>query len=116
MIAEANDHDIFAIGCVVAGIGYGAISSCWETAVQDFVGVRKWPKFHSALETLSASLLAIFVCGLSMLIKQGYDFQYAMFVLGILLAIVTLVWIIIAMLSIYITNSKSFSCGIRGRF
>ncbi|XP_026326566.1 uncharacterized protein LOC113235171 isoform X2 [Hyposmocoma kahamanoa] len=116
MIAEARDHDVFAIGCVVSGIGYGAISSCWETAVQDFVGVRKWPKVHSALETLSASFLAVFVCGLSILIKYGYDFQYAMFVLGILLAVVTLVWTIIAILSIYITNSKSFSFDIRRRF
>lgn len=116
MIAEARDHDIFAIGCVVAGVGYGAISSCWETAVQDFVGGRKWPKLHSALETLSASLLAVFICGLSILIKHGYDCQYAMLVLGILLAVVTLVWTIIAMLSIYFTNSRSFNFDIRSRF
>ncbi|KAI5641167.1 chitin binding peritrophin-A domain-containing protein [Phthorimaea operculella] len=82
LLAEAKNHDTFSFGCVIAGFGYGAITSCWETAVQEFVGARKWPKLHSTLETLSVSLLAGIILGLSFVIKQASDLQFCMFIVG----------------------------------
>lgn len=113
VLAEAKNHDVFSIGCVVAGLGYGAITSCWEAAVQEFVGARKWPKLHSALETLSATLLAIFVLGQSFLINYTGDVQYSMFVLGIMMSIATFIWMILAAVAIYVTKVSSFRFGSR---
>ncbi|XP_049888134.1 uncharacterized protein LOC126382362 [Pectinophora gossypiella] len=115
ILAEARNHDMFSIGCVVAGLGYGAITSCWETAIQDFVGARKWPKLHSPLETLSASLLAVFVLGLSFGIKQTNDLQYPMFILGIVLSVVTFIWTILSVISIYVNHVRNWNCGPRCR-
>lgn len=107
VLAVADNHDSFSIGCVIAGFGYGAISCCWETAVQDFVGARKWPKLHSPLETISGILLAVFVVGISFIVDQERGLQYAMFILAIILSIITIVWFIIAIAYIYITKLKS---------
>ncbi|XP_028163776.1 uncharacterized protein LOC114355244 isoform X1 [Ostrinia furnacalis] len=112
VLAEANNHDYYSIGCVVAGIGYGAITSCWETSVQDFVGARKWPKFHSTLETLSSTILTLFVVGLCFIVEQEGGLQRSMFVLGVILAAITFVWCIIAAVAIYVTKVRSL---IRGR-
>ncbi|XP_072942154.1 uncharacterized protein [Epargyreus clarus] len=110
VLGEANNHDLLSIGCVVAGLGYGAVSSCSETAVQDFIGARKWPKIHSPLEILSAVLLVLFMTGLSFLTTQG-GLQYLMLILAVTLSIVTLVWIIIAAVSIYTTKVRSLRLG-----
>ncbi|XP_034825132.1 uncharacterized protein [Maniola hyperantus] len=109
VLAEANNHDSFAIGCVVAGFGYGAITSCWESTVQEFLGARKWPKLHSTIETLSATLLAILVVGLSFVVEQDNGLQFIMFILGLLTAVVSFIWIIIAGVSIYKTKVRTLS-------
>ncbi|KAF9405131.1 hypothetical protein HW555_013999, partial [Spodoptera exigua] len=85
-LAGADNHDSFSIGCVIAGFGYGAVSCCWETAVQDFVGARKWPKLHSPLETISGTLLAVFVVGISFIVDKERGLQTAMFILAITLS------------------------------
>lgn len=109
VLAEANNHDSFAIGCVIAGFGYGAITSCWESTVQEFIGARKWPKLHSTIETLSVALLVIFVVGLSFVVEQDNGLQFIMFTLGILTAVVSFLWIIIAGVSIYKTKVRTLS-------
>ncbi|XP_013134817.1 PREDICTED: uncharacterized protein LOC106100497 [Papilio polytes] len=106
VFAETNNHDSFAIGCVISGLGYGAVTSCCETAVQDFVGARKWPKFQSTLETLSASLLSLFVVGLSFIVGQEHGYQYSMFIIGIVLSAVTILWLVLALISLYDTKLK----------
>ncbi|CAH0759353.1 unnamed protein product [Diatraea saccharalis] len=111
LLAEANTHDSFSIACVVAGMGYGAVSSCWETSAQDFVGTRKWPKFHSTLETLSSTLLVIFVFGLSYVVDSENGLQTSMFILGIILAIITFVWLVISLVSLYFTKMRSLKFG-----
>lgn len=113
LLAEAHNHDTFSIGCVVAGFGYGAITSCCETAIQDFVGARKWPKIHSTLETLSAVLFGVFSLGSSFLFSEEGGLQFALFILGVLLSVVTFVWIILALVSIYITKVRSARLGRR---
>ncbi|KAL4714447.1 hypothetical protein ACJJTC_017742 [Scirpophaga incertulas] len=107
VLSIAENHDIFSIGCVVAGVGYGAITSCWETSVQDFVGARKWPKIHSTLETLSSILLAVFVLSISFIIDEEEGLQRAMMIITIILALITIVWTGLAVVSIYITNVRS---------
>ncbi|XP_047545967.1 uncharacterized protein LOC125077898 [Vanessa atalanta] len=109
VLAEARNHDSFAIGCVAAGFGYGAVTSCWETAAQDFVGARKWPKIHSTLETLSAILQALFVVGLLVVLRQESGLQFSMLILGVILAVCTFIWSIIAIVSIYKSKVRSFS-------
>lgn len=111
VLAEANNHDFFSIGCVVAGIGYGAITSCWETSVQDFVGTRKWPKLHSTLETLSSTLLTLFVVVLCFLIGDEGGLQRCMFIVGVVLAVITVIWSIIAIVAIYVTKVRSLKLG-----
>ncbi|XP_061728443.1 uncharacterized protein LOC133533468 isoform X2 [Cydia pomonella] len=106
VLAASSTHDMFSVGCVVAGLGFGAISSCWEGAVQDFVGVRKWPKLRSTLETLSAVLIVtlfVFVC---LFTDMESNLQLYLFILGITLSVVTLIWTIIAAVSIYNTTIK----------
>lgn len=104
---------MFAIGCVVGGLGFGAITSCWEAAVQDFLGARKWPKLHSTLETLSSIVLASFVATISFMVNQNGDLQYPMFILGIILAVITIVWMILAAVALYFTKVRSFRSGRR---
>lgn len=116
VLAVADNHDSFSIGCVIAGFGYGAISCCWETAVQDFVGARKWPKLHSPLETISGTLLAVFVVGISFIVDQERGLQLAMFILAIILSVITFVWLIIAIAYIYITKLKSVRLNKRWAF
>lgn len=111
VLAEARNHDYFSIGCVVAGIGYGAITSCWETSVQDFVGARKWPKIHSTLETISSTLLTVFVVGLCILIGTDGGLQHCMFILGVIYAVITFVWTMIALFAIYVTKVRSLNLG-----
>ncbi|XP_045492193.1 uncharacterized protein LOC123691708 [Colias croceus] len=111
VLAADNNHDSYSIGCVIAGFGFGAVASSWETAVQDFVGARKWPKIHSTLETLSACLMTVFVVGLSFTIEKANGPQFVMFILGILLASATFVWFIIAAVSIYLTNIRTMRLG-----
>ncbi|CAG9563259.1 unnamed protein product [Danaus chrysippus] len=65
---RAENLDLFSIGYVVAGFGYGIIISSWEKTAHELVGTRKWAKIHSTLETLSASLIALFCVGLFYLI------------------------------------------------
>ncbi|XP_053600079.1 uncharacterized protein LOC128669343 [Plodia interpunctella] len=116
VLSIATNHDLFSIGCVVGGLGYGALTSCWETAVQDFVGLRKWPKFHSALETLSGTLLFVFWVGLSFVVDQDGGVQYAMFIQSSILAGITLVWVILAAVSLYFTKVRSLRFGRRWKF
>ncbi|KAG6450724.1 uncharacterized protein LOC115443940 isoform X2 [Manduca sexta] len=113
LLAEAHNHDTFSIGCVVAGFGYGAISSCWETAVQDFVGARKWPKIHSTLETLSATMFAIFVLGICFTVKGSEDLQFTIFILAIILSVISVVWLILSAIAIYTTKVRSMRLGRR---
>lgn len=109
MIAEAGSHDTFSIGCIVAGLGFGAISSCWETAAKDFMGAHKWTKVQSALETLSGICAAAFVSGLLFLcpLDDGVE-KYYIFILGIVLSIVALVWLIIAVMTSNVAKMRSF--------
>lgn len=107
VLAEADNHNSFSIGCVIAGFGYGAISCCWETAVQDFVGARKWPKFHSPLETISGLVLTIFVIGISFIVDNEKGLQQSMSILAIILSIITLVWLAIVLIYLYITKMKN---------
>ncbi|PZC82518.1 hypothetical protein B5X24_HaOG210267 [Helicoverpa armigera] len=116
VLADADNHDSFSIGCVIAGFGYGAISCCWETAVQDFVGARKWPKLHSPLETISGTLLAVFVFGISFIVDHERGLQFAMFILAIILSIISFLWLIIAVTYIYRTKLKSVRIGKRWMF
>ncbi|CAH2237244.1 jg11213 [Pararge aegeria aegeria] len=109
VLAEANNHDSFAIGCVIAGFGYGAITSCWESTVQEFVGARKWPKLHSTIETVSATLLVVLVVGLSFVVGKDNGLQFAMFILGLITAVVSFIWIIITGVSIYKTKVRTLS-------
>lgn len=109
VLADADSHDSFAIGCVIAGFGYGAVTSCWEATVQEFVGARKWPKLHSTIETVSATLLVIFVTGISFVVGQDNGLQFAMFILGLVTAAVSFIWIIIAGVSIYRTKVRTLS-------
>ncbi|KPJ01859.1 Monocarboxylate transporter 9 [Papilio xuthus] len=106
VFAQTNNHDSFAIGCVISGLGYGAVTSCCETAVQDFVGARKWPKFHSTLETFSATLLTIFVVCLSFIVGQEHGYQNSMFIIGIVLSAVTFLWLVLAIIALYDTKLK----------
>ncbi|XP_068627845.1 uncharacterized protein [Battus philenor] len=106
VFSETNSHDSFAIGCVVSGLGFGAVASCCDTAVQDFVGARKWAKIQSTLETLSASLLTLFVVGLSFVISREGGFQYSMFLIGIVMSVITIVWLILAAVALYDTKLK----------
>lgn len=109
VIAEANTHDAFSIGCVVAGLGFGALSSCWEIAAQDFVGAHKWTKIHSTLETLSAICAASFVFGLSFLVPlEDSGDKHFIFILGLALSTVSVIWLIIAVVSIYVAKMRSF--------
>ncbi|CAK1551951.1 unnamed protein product [Leptosia nina] len=107
VLAADNNHDSYSIGCVIAGFGYGAVTSCWEGTVQDYVGARKWPKVHSALETLSATLLAVFVAGISFVVEKENGLKLVMFILGITLAVITILWVVIGAVSIYLTKVKS---------
>ncbi|XP_023938207.2 uncharacterized protein LOC112045999 [Bicyclus anynana] len=109
VLAEANNHDSFAIGCVIAGFGYGAVTSCWESTVQEFIGARKWPKLHSTIETVSATLLVIFVVGISFVVQEDNGLQFSMFILGIITAVVSFVWIVISGVSIYRTKVRTLS-------
>ncbi|CAH0397570.1 unnamed protein product [Chilo suppressalis] len=111
VMAVASNHDSFSIGCVVAGLSYGAITSCWETSAQDFVGARKWPKFHSTLETLSSTLLVLFVFGISYVVDGEGGLQTSMFILGVTLSVITFVWLIIALVSLYLTKVRSLTMG-----
>ncbi|KAF9822826.1 hypothetical protein SFRURICE_000895 [Spodoptera frugiperda] len=111
VLAEADNHDSFSIGCVIAGFGYGAVSCCWETAVQDFVGARKWPKLHSPLETISGALLAVFVVGISFIVDEERGLQTAMFILAITLSVISFIWLIISICYIYMTKLKSIRIG-----
>ncbi|CAK1578574.1 unnamed protein product [Parnassius mnemosyne] len=113
VFAETNNHDTFAIGCVISGFGYGAVTSCCDTAIQDFVGARKWPKVHSTLETLSASLLALFVTGLSLVMGQEGGFNYSMFIMGIIMLAITIVWSILATIALYETKLRYIRPGRR---
>ncbi|XP_047989083.1 uncharacterized protein LOC125228531 isoform X1 [Leguminivora glycinivorella] len=106
VLAASDSHDAFSIGCVVAGLGFGAISSCWEGAVQDFVGARKWPKLRSTLETLSALLLVTFFVLVCLFTDMETNLQQYLFILGIIISVVTLVWIVIAAVSIYNNTIK----------
>ncbi|XP_013185819.2 uncharacterized protein LOC106131303 isoform X2 [Amyelois transitella] len=116
ILSIATNHDLFSIGCVIAGLGYGALTSCWETAAQDFVGLRKWPKFHSALETLSGTLLFLFWVGLSFLVDREGGVQYAMFIQSSILVGITVIWVILAAISLYFTKLRSLGCGQRCTF
>ncbi|CAB3228575.1 unnamed protein product, partial [Arctia plantaginis] len=113
LLSRADNHDSFSIGCVIAGLGYGAISCCWESTVQDFVGARKWPKLHSPLETISGLSLAIFVIGISFIVDQPQGLQFALFILAILLSITTFVWLIVAVFYVYTTKVKKIKMGKR---
>lgn len=106
VLAASSTHDMFSVGCVVAGLGFGAISSCWEGAVQDFVGVRKWPKLRSTLETLSAVLIVTLFVSVCLFTDMESNLQLYLFILGIILSVVTLIWTIIAAVSIYNTTIK----------
>ncbi|XP_075972243.1 uncharacterized protein LOC142974033 isoform X2 [Anticarsia gemmatalis] len=116
VLAEADNHDSFSIGCVIAGFGYGAISCCWETAVQDFVGARKWPKLHSPLETISGLIITVFVIGISFIVDQDRGLQLAMFILAIILSIITVIWLVIALIYFYITKLRNRRLGKRWLF
>ncbi|KAM3967944.1 uncharacterized protein ACR2FA_003943 [Aphomia sociella] len=116
LLAEAKNHDLLSIGCVIAGLGYGAVSSCWETAVQDFVGLRKWPKFHSTMETLSGMLLCGFCLGISFLVDHEGGLQLTLFILSGILAGITVIWTILAMVSLYLTKVRSLRLGRRWTF
>lgn len=111
MLAEASSYDSFSIGCVIAGFGYGVITSCWETTAQDFVGARNWPKIHSTLETVSAVLQALFVVGLIFVLQKEdrSGLQFSMFILGIIIAMCTFVWFVITSVYFYKSKVKSFS-------
>lgn len=111
MLAEASSYDSFSIGCVIAGFGYGAITSCWETTAQEFVGARNWPKIHSTLETVSAVLQALFVVGLIFVLQKEdrSGLQFSMFILGVIIAMCTFVWFVITSLYFYKSKVKSFS-------
>lgn len=98
---------MFSIGIVIAGFGYGAISSCWETTIQDFVGPRKWPKIHSTLETISGCILTGFVVGLSFIIDTKNGLQLVMFIMAITLATITFIWFLIVIVSLYKDNVRS---------
>lgn len=116
VLAEATDHDTISIGCVVAGFGYGAVSTCWETTIQDYVGARKWPKIHSPLETLSAVALTVFVIGISFIVDQEGGLQKSIFILGIVLGIITVLWTILAAVAIYVAKFRSIRLGRRWIF
>lgn len=111
VLAEADNHDIFSIGVVIAGFGYGAITSCWETTVQHFVGPRKWSKLHSTLETVSGSMLALFVVGISFIVENYKGLQLVMFVLGIVLFGITGLWILLLIASMIITKVRAVRLG-----
>lgn len=113
VLAEANNHDMFSIGIVVAGFGYGAITSCWETTIQDFVGARKWPKLHSTLETLTGCLLTSFVVGISFVIGTEGGLQLVMFIMGVTLFGITILWTVLVAVSIYVTKVRSMRLGKR---
>lgn len=98
LVSKSNSHDSFSVGCIVAGFGFGAITSCWETTVQDFVGARKWPKVNSTLDTLSGTLLVIFVTCMSFIAPESKNIQLWFLVLGCILATATITWCIIAII------------------
>ncbi|KAJ0179473.1 hypothetical protein K1T71_005185 [Dendrolimus kikuchii] len=116
VLAEATSHDTISIGCVVAGFGYGAISTCWETTVQDYVGARKWSKIHSPLETLSSCVLTVFVIGISFIVDQKDGLQKTIFILASVLGIITVLWAVIAAIAIYVTKLRSIRLGRRWIF
>ncbi|XP_045521452.1 uncharacterized protein LOC123712415 [Pieris brassicae] len=109
LLAADNNHDSYSIGCIVAGFGFGAVTSCWEGAIQDYVGARKWPKLHSALETISAFMLAVFLLALVFLIDVEKGLKLVMFILGIIFAVITMVWFAIACVAIYFTKVRTIS-------
>lgn len=108
-MSESKNHDSFSVGCTVAGFGFGAITSCWESTAQDFVGPRKWSKVHSTLETLSATLLVLFVISMLTLSQNVEDLQTWFVVLGYILGSVTMVWFIIAAVMLYNTKLKNIT-------
>ncbi|XP_026765199.2 uncharacterized protein LOC113523424 [Galleria mellonella] len=116
LLARAKTYDLLSIGCVIGGFGFGAISSCWETAVQDFVGMRKWPKVNSTMETCSGILLFVFYLGILFLVDEEDGLQCALLILSAVLTGVTFMWTILAVVSLYLTKVRSLRPGRRCMF
>ncbi|XP_059061949.1 uncharacterized protein LOC131854804 [Achroia grisella] len=116
LLAAADNHDLLSIACVIGGFGYGAITSCWETTVQDFVGLRKWPKIHSTMETLSGILLFVFCLCILFLVDQENGPKSALLILSVVLAGITVIWTILAAVSLYMTKVRSLWPGTRCMF
>lgn len=102
-----------SIGIVVAGFGYGAITSSWETTIQDYLGARKWPKLHSTLETLSGCLLTAFVVGIAFVVDTEGGLQFVVFILGFFFLGITIVWTVVIAVSIYLMKVRSIRLGRR---
>ncbi|XP_041973134.1 uncharacterized protein LOC121728877 [Aricia agestis] len=115
VLSEANTHDTFSIGCVIAGFGFGAITSSWETAAQEYVGAHKWSKVHSTLETLSAVLLGLLTTGLSFVVEREGGIQFAMYIQGLIMSVITFVWLVIAAISIYTAKVRNINLKLNWR-
>lgn len=96
---------------MISGFGYGAITSCWETTVQDFVGPRKWPKIQSTLETVSGSLLVIFFVGICFVVENEKGLQEVMFILGIVLLGITTIWLFLVIVSMCVSKIRAVRLG-----
>ncbi|XP_032511997.2 uncharacterized protein LOC116766295 isoform X1 [Danaus plexippus] len=105
---RAENLDLFSIGYVVAGFGYGIITSSWEKTAHELVGTRKWAKIHSTLETLSAALIALFCVGLSFVIGRDNGLQMSLLIIGVTMSAISLIWAIIVMVCLYKTKVKSY--------
>lgn len=111
VLAKADNHDMFSIGVVISGFGYGAITSCWETTVQEFVGPRKWPKIQSSLETVSGCLLGLFFVGISFIVENEKGLQQVMFIQGIVLLGITTIWIVLVVVSMCVSKIRAVRLG-----
>ncbi|XP_011568360.3 uncharacterized protein LOC105398009 [Plutella xylostella] len=109
VIAETYSHDAFSIACVITGTGFGALLSSWESAAQDFIGVHKWSKVRSTLETLSGMSVAGFTFGLIFLVplEEPGGFHLCLTIISYTLTAVLSVWFIIAVISLYILKVRS---------
>lgn len=109
VIAETYSHDAFSIACVITGTGFGALLSSWESAAQDFIGVHKWSKVRSTLETLSGISVAGFTFGLIFLVplEEPGGFHLYLTIISYTLTAVLSVWFIIAVISLYILKVRS---------
>lgn len=113
MVSQSNSHDSFSVGCIVAGFGFGAVTYCYETTIQHFVGVRKWPKIQSTLETLTGMFLAVFVICLSYLSPKDKNIQTWYVILGCVQISIFVVWLIIAIVMFIKTTMKKVQLGKR---